>query len=565
MARKRVEDFVKSRGWNYRQRGEQLVITTCPFCSDSGEHFSLNKETGQFNCFKCNERGTLKQLKRLVGDASDPASRLRDKRKKKKIPKKSQKILNRVDQYHENLLEDLSVLKYLSGRGLTLKTIKHFRLGIRKQGGRKWLAIPHTVEDKVWNMKFRSIPPDEKEFKRVYGCPTMLFNQDAIDKYDVIIITEGELDAMILWQKGFKNVVGITAGAMGFPTEWIDLLSQKERVYMSLDYDVKGRRGAGELAARVGYDKCYDVQLPKGKDTIEFFQLGGTKKRFQKILDKSKPYKIPFVVSAAESIWELAENIMMDGDALSTLKTPWEKVNTMVQMAPGDLIVLSGRPKVGKTTFALNVLYHLARGQTPAMLYCLEMRDVRLAKKLVSLYRRRAEVEDVGVLASAAELKNLPLYFVKDYRRNSANQVFDRIKASVRRHGIKIVCFDNLNFLCRDVKNMTAEIGVLSNSFKLLAEELEVPIILVAQPTKLHGKVMSSENLRDSGLIQADADAIVVLHREETTDGSAARRKVLSRRLLVRIDRSRYSEGGDTWLDFDGAKSLITSPKKFKR
>jgi replicative DNA helicase len=155
---------------------------------------------------------------------------------------------------------------------------------------------------------------------------------------------------------------------------------------------------------------------------------------------------------------------------------------------PGDLIVISAKEKTGKSTFALNMAYQWAKQGHPVLFYCLEMRPSRLLRKLIQIALRKTneELTPAVLLNGYNQISECPIYWGYNYKKVSADIIFDTIRLAFRSYGIEAVVFDNLHYLARDITHQTQEIGLISRSFKLLAEELEILIVLIAQPRKLN-------------------------------------------------------------------------------
>jgi replicative DNA helicase len=139
---------------------------------------------------------------------------------------------------------------------------------------------------------------------------------------------------------------------------------------------------------------------------------------------------------------------------------------------------------------------------------------------------------------------------------------------SAKRHGVKLVCFDNLQLLCRSVENTFQEQAHVSRGFKELAMDLDIAILLVVQPRKMDPR--SSPGMYDpsgSGSIIADADGMLSLWRkpshssDETIteeDIVTEERESFSPEVLIRCPASRYRAGGQAVLYFDGDRATFT-------
>jgi replicative DNA helicase len=184
---------------------------------------------------------------------------------------------------------------------------------------------------------------------------------------------------------------------------------------------------------------------------------------------------------------------------------------------------------------------------------------------LCAHYQIDEEGITVELIAKARmELAEWPLYLGANPRAIGRKELFDLLAQAIRRYGLKLLEFDNLHMLARSIEHRTEEIGVLTKSFKLLAMEHEIPVILIAQPRKLHpGQVMTAWDLKDSSDIFSDSDQIIILHREAvapTRDGEAVghadhgEAENFSPVTLVRLEKARHKASRDSLLYFVGAE-----------
>ncbi len=223
----------------------------------------------------------------------------------------------------------------------------------------------------------------------------------------------------------------------------------------------------------------------------------------------------------------------------------WEKGNTGLAtgyrdldemtsggLHPGELVVVAGRPSMGKTTLSLNIAQNVAvNHNTPVAIFSLEVDRRQLAinllcrvaqvpaQKLRSVSLSQREWESLAQAAST--LARLPI-FVDDSPGLNTMAIRSRARRLKSRHGIGLIVVDYLQLLEMGggrQENRQQEISSISRSLKMLARELEVPVITVSQLSRAvesresHKPRMS--DLRESGAIEQDADLILLLYRDE--------------------------------------------------
>lgn len=564
-----LKAYLTKKRWRFKTATEgNLAIQTCPFCGRSKWKFWVHAQKTIYRCWHCDARGNLYKLKRELGDLGGgivSAAQLSGDEKSKAPGKPIDMKL--VEKWHRQLLRHQEAMRYVTeGRGLLLETIKFFKLGLQKQHGHLWLAIPHISGGVCYNVKFRALPPAPKAFRRVKGAASVLFNADALGEATEIVIAEAETDAMSMWQAGIKNVVGLTCGADTFLPEWYDQLADKEKILLALDADAVGQQGARSIARRLGFDKCFNLMLPSHDANEMLVQFGG-QELARAIGDGGERFEVAGVITIADALLRCKE---ANDSAAPGILTPWSSVNRQLGKGwqPGDLVVLSAKIKVGKTTWALNVAHHNSMQDSPSLIYCLEMSTERLAGKIAATVRRKSvdELGPVDYSMTRYHLRRQPLYFVEPDWAGSfkLEAVVDKIRESVKRYGIKLLVFDHLHFLCRSLQYVTAEVGQVTRAFKLLAEELHIVVILIAQPRKIQGdRIIKYDDIKDSSAIPADADQVILLHRNARPAGfdgevdDVSELEVLEPKTMVRIDAARFRGGGECFLYYDGATSTF--------
>jgi twinkle protein len=388
-----------------------------------------------------------------------------------------------------------------------------------------------------------------------------LFNGDVLKNLkadDPVFITEGEIDAISLSGFGY-NVIGATGGAGTISPSWIKQLERVKKIHLVYDSDEPGQKGAKEIARRLGIEHCFNIVLD-AKDANEWLINGGTKETFREVVQNAKRFEVDNICTIETAFHDLIREHEKKQDA-TCLSPQWPSVKRLTgDFQGGDLVVLSAKEKTGKSTFALNLAYQWVSQGHPVLFYCLEMRPARLLRKFfqIALLKTNEELTPEVLLKGYDQIYGRPIYWGYNYKKVTADVVFDTIRVAWKRYGVEAVVFDNLHYLARDIAHQTQEVGLISRTFKLLAEELEIPIVLIAQPRKIERNgIMGIEDLKDSSSIGADADQVIILYREKTkaTEGAQSSFKPET---LVRVDASRYHPGGETLLHFDGARGIFT-------
>jgi twinkle protein len=546
-----LRTYLENKGYEFKKDR----TTVCPFCEHEGNSFVvIEPEKEVYFCHICNAKGNIITLKKHFNDNSGDS----DLKSFREIVGRKDYIKppkDKAEEYHKLLMENQEAFDYLLKRGLKLETIKYFQLGYMKDKSESWITIPYYESGSLINIKFRSL--HGKKFKNVKDAKLALFHQDCLKDKKEVLICEGEFDAMMCWQSGIKNVISVSGGAGTFRPEWVDQMEGMEKIYIWYDNDEPGQKGLEMVSERLGIDRCWIIKEEEVKDANEYFMVCDSYD-----LGRAKQIPISNVVNFWDSVFKIFEH---ERDLSSEIKTPWGNVDKLLgTIEGGDLITLSAVPKTGKSTMALNIATYNAKRGYPVLVYCLEMRPERLAKKVIEAegFLNKERFTRDAALNIAETLMDTPLYFGYNYKNITTDIVFQTIRAAVRRYGLKLVIFDNLHFLIRSLAHVSAEVGNVTRGFKMLAEELRIPLILIAQPRKVEdGTVMTINDLKDSSSIGADSDQVIILWRKKTKsniNNLNGQESSFEPKTLVRVDASRYTAGGDTVLWFAGEYSKFT-------
>ncbi len=227
------------------------------------------------------------------------------------------------------------------------------------------------------------------------------------------------------------------------------------------------------------------------------------------------------------------EELHASGSELTGLATGFHDFDAKTSgLQKSDLIIVAGRPSMGKTTFAMNIAENVAIGSgQPVAIFSMEMPGEQLTMRMISSLGRinqqavrsgKLEPDDWPRVTSAVQLLNKAKLFIDDTPALTPTEVRARCRRLMKEHGeLGLVVLDYLQLMQAPEagENRATEISAISRGLKALAKELNVPVVALSQlnrsleqrPNKR--PVMS--DLRESGAIEQDADLIVFIYRDE--------------------------------------------------
>lgn len=183
----------------------------------------------------------------------------------------------------------------------------------------------------------------------------------------------------------------------------------------------------------------------------------------------------------------------------------------------GELIIIAGRPSMGKSGLASNIAEHVARTK-PVGLWSLEMGRASIAERVLGWHERTDQ-------NAATKISTLG-YFIDTPHTLTIGNLRLRMKRLRRKHGLSLALVDYLGLMRGDGENRTQQIGSISRGLKSLAVEFDIPVIAVAQLNRANEGRMDRRpllsDLRESGDIEQDADIVVMMYRDEYYNANSA-------------------------------------------
>ena len=280
---------------------------------------------------------------------------------------------------------------------------------------------------------------------------------------------------------------------------------------------------AGSAIADKAYEDDSDVMELVGKAEKILFDVSG------KLIKTDYTPMDELLADALERIEDLRKN----KGALRGLKSGFRDLdNKTAGFQKGDLVIVGARPAMGKTTFAQNIAYNIAKYNNKGVLFfSMEMAANEIIERIISdvsgvdnWHIRTGNISDEEfnrVTDAMGELDDLPLY-IDDTSSMNIMELRNKARRAMHDHDVGIIIIDYLQLIQgtnRYAGNRVQEVSEVSRGLKILARELKVPVIALAQLSRnVTGRddprpVLS--DLRDSGSIEQDADLVVFLHRPD--------------------------------------------------
>lgn len=320
------------------------------------------------------------------------------------------------------------------------------------------------------------------------------------------------------------------------------------------------------------FDETVDVDELMQEAEGSLFEIS------QKNMRQDYSHIDPVVKQAVEILQKAAAN----KGGLTGLPTGYTQLDDYTAgWQKSDLVIIAGRPAMGKTSFALSLAKNTAVDYGhPVAFFSLEMNSVQLVNRLIS---NVCEIEGKKILngqlddeewkrldKNVGRLQQAPIY-IDDTPGMSIFELRTKARRLVREKGVELIMIDYLQLMNASGARFGSrqeEVSTISRSLKGLAKELDIPIIALSQLNRtvegrdgLEGKRPQLSDLRESGAIEQDADMVLFVHRPEYyrifDDGKG---NDLHGKAQIIIAKHRKGGTGDVLLNFRGEFTRFDNP-----
>jgi replicative DNA helicase len=320
---------------------------------------------------------------------------------------------------------------------------------------------------------------------------------------------------------------------------------------------LRGLINAGDEIAELGYGDPQNID-----ETLD-----QAEKKVYNVTNGVVVQKFKTIGSSLTQAWERFEHLSANQDARRGVPSGFGALdNILAGFQKSDLVILAARPSMGKTTFALDIARNAALIHKASVgIFSLEMSDQQLVDRMlaaeagVDSWKLRTgklsnDQEFQAVQDAMAKLAEASIH-IDDQPGNNILKMRSSARRLKNEHGLDLLIVDYLQLMSptstKASDSMVQQVTEISRSLKILARELDVPVIALSQLSRAveqRGGKPRLSDLRDSGSIEQDADVVMFIHREDKINKESDRPNIAE----IMVEKHRNGPVGACELYFDG-------------
>lgn len=616
MATELASSYLTRVGAKFKRAGRECV-TTCPDCGRESKCY-ISDATWLWHCKVCDARGNEISFKAAAGDVygissesvayrNDAAEALARAFIERSGTGSGNVDADRFKQAADDLwsLPDaLTAREYVSARGISEQTARAAGIGwvqygpggatggpgsvpaptgppkIRFDGaedvdgapmGSGWISLPSCTGHRpsggadlttLAMVKYRSVPPAEKQYLREAGGVTSLFIPiGPLDFSKTVVVAAGEMDALSLTEAGVRNVVGVTGGEGAWPAAFTEQLAEAQRIVVVYDNDAPGREGAAKVVAAMGSHRCVSVSLPADyTDCNDALVSGWLADNASALVASAKVGAERAIIRPTEVFDEVFDpRWLHKGKQIGI-----EAFDTLVGgIRASEIITITGDPGTGKSTLASQIAIEAARQGMPVLFAALELgRRRQTAKWIRQIVGKDPVLLDSDERAQAFDLLSaLPLFLLDHFGAIKPEPLRNTIAHAISAIGVELVIIDHLHFAIEGGPEERHQIDGLMAVYAQIANAMGVTIINVAHAKGggEEGRIVQGADLKGSSSIVQVSDVVLSTWRPRPADREVqtdANGHALASLYSMKM-RSEHGREGSAALLFDPVASVF--------
>lgn len=488
------KEKLKGIGIDLDRSGRQ----TCPKCSSMRKNstekcltVTYSDDAVLYNCHHCGWSGAV---------------RYKDDRKK--VFSKPAPLTNtRVP---------LSLLSYLSSRRISPSTALKYHLS---ENDNKEILFPYYKDGELVNIKYRTNLEDgKKRFRQEKDAEKTLFGMDLVDKNKPLVFVEGEFDVLSFAEQGIATV-SVPQGGNDKELECLencyDFIAKFKNYIIAVDNDEVGSILKNTLLNRLGKENCSVVNWGRFKDANEALCAG---ENLETYLINAKPICPDGVITYVDE-YETIYKSIFEEDSEYYL-TGWRDLDKIIKIRLGYLMVVTGYPSRGKSTFVNNLLVNLTkRYGFKHLIASFETTTASSYREILEMYKqmpideiKRNKEEVFDAFSEISE------HFIRldTSKQWTVDEIIKKTEYMVKKYGVNTLVIDPYNRLKNDYKDREDKyVGSILSKLCMLSKKLNILVIFVAHPKKPDDEEMPNMySISGSGDWYNMADYGIIVHRE---------------------------------------------------
>ncbi len=564
-----AEDFARSIGAKFFQRGSELFFEKCPYCggtTSDKKTFSINLRTGKHKCFRssCGAHGNMITLARdfnfSLGQNADEYYR----------PQKHYKIFKKPEAPIEPKDEAVA---FMESRGISAEVVRKYQLTAKED----LIVFPHFDQNGcIQTIKYRNPAPKEGESKEFFerNCKPILFGMFQCDPSNkTLIVTEGQIDSLSVSEAGFENAVSVPGGVNSFtwvPYCW-DWMSQFERII------IFGDREKGKITLYSDFQQRWGskVWCVREEDYLDCKDANDILRKYgadqiRKCIENAAQPPIPKIIDMSE-----VEDV--DINAIPKLRTGIFQLDEVLcgGLPFGQLVLITGKSGDGKSTLANQIMVNAVNEGYKSFIYSGELPNYLLKSWMTfqAAGKRHITEKDLGTqgrkqyMVNEKEKKMISDWFagnvwIYDNRiasdeETEQTQLLEIMQRVIEQNGARVLLLDNLMTAMDLEPDKTAQDkydrqSVFLKKLARMALKYEALIILVAHKRKMESKEVNDTVSGSSDIVNLASIVISYERGNKEDDDNARRLKVTKNRLFGEL-----TKGKGLLMDFDFASKRI--------
>lgn len=520
-------------GVNYSKQDEQHLL--CPVCSHTRKKskdkcLGVNVGKSLWGCNHCGWSGKL-------------------------ITEPTYKVQPKIYSLPEVIVSPLSnkaILWLEKDRGINRQTMSEFKLfsttkyfhakAELKAGEISCIGFPYFRNEIIVNCKYRD---GKKRFTFEPGAELIAYNENSILGSLEIVIVEGELDVLSVWQSGYKGVISPPNGANlnRNNLDWLDRIydnfEKVTKIIIAVDNDQAGESLKTDLIRRFGSERVWLAEWPEGcKDANDVLVKYG-ESLVKKCLSEAKQVPLEGIVDyekIGNSVLNFYQNGLPQG-----LSTQWSKFSELFKIIRGEFMVVTGIPSHGKSVWSENYMMQLSRLHDWKFGVCvfesdpdvmtLNLIQVLIKKKFFGSQR----LSEIEMQYALSFIKNHFYFFDVGESSNTLDNILQKGEELVRRYGIDTLYIDPWSYVEKDKGRMSdAEFFEAQlPKIKRFRIKNNCGVLLVAHPRKMDRdkttnklRVPEPYDIGGSNQWFGAPDKIISVYADYTDDGKIANHSV---------------------------------------